>query len=1077
LAQREKINPVSESVMRFVVCGAALLCCLAAGFSQEPAQPRPDPYAAHIAATPPRSPADEQRLFHLPPGFEIQLVAAEPDVKKPINIAFDAAGRLWVTQSVEYPFPVAPGARSRDAVKILDDFGPDGRAGRVTTFADNLNIPIGVLPIRGGALVYSIPSIYRMVERRASGQAGQRDVLYSAYGFKDTHGMTGEFRLGFDGWVYACHGFSNTSTVKAAHPKKGSDPLSSKGQTPFSGDQADGSAIQMRSGNTYRFKPDGSHIEYFTHGQVNPFGLAFDPLGNLYSCDCHSRPIYQLLRGAYYPSFGAPDDGLGFGPEMMRHDHGSTAIAGITYYAADHFPPAFRDNIFIGNVVTNRINRDRLERHGSSYKAIAMPDFVRCEDPWFRPVDLQLGPDGALYVADFYTRIIGHYEVPLTHPQRDHEHGRIWRIVYRGPDGQGKPWAPRTDWTRATPAELVGDLAHRNLAVRMTAMHQLVERGGQAGIREVLKVMHPGSDPFQRMHSLWVLAREDALPDEVLAAAALDHDPGVRVHALRVLIDRPALTALERQLVLTGLTDGDAYVRRAAAEVLGSHPATANLRPLLDLRYQVPADDTHLLHVVRMALRDQLRPPATWQQLPVATWSDRDARAIADVCTGVPSAEAAAFLLDHVRRFAEPAGTLTRYVRHVARYGADATVPALVDFLRSRPEADLGLHAALFKALQQGTQERGGKLSAAARDWGEGLIARLLGSRVNSQALAGIDLAGTLRSEAAQTRLADLARRKGAPEAQRRAAIVALAASDGRRHVGLIGQILNDAQEPAGLREQAASTLAGTNLPDAQAVLLQSLPAAPSRLQNAIAAGLAGSRQGADKLLAAVTAGKASARLLLERSVEVRLKQSKVANLNERLATLTQGLPRADEKLQQLLQKRRRAFLAARTDVTAGAKVFEQHCAACHQIHNQGARIGPQLDGIGVRGLDRILEDVLDPNRNVDQAFRATTLTLTTGQTLTGLVLREEGEVLVLADAQGKEVRVPRGRVEEKLVSQLSPMPANFAEQIPESEFNDLVAYLLAQREPPAVARPDGPAPSSIGPAGNAGGGDVKKQR
>ena len=151
--------------------------------------------------------------------------------------------------------------------------------------------------------------------------------------------MTDNFTWGFDGWVYACHGFSNTSEVKGA----------------------DGKPITMQSGNTYRMRPDGSHVEYFTHGQVNPFGLAFDPLGNVYSCDCHSRPLYQLLRGAWYPSFGKPDDGLGFGPQMVTHDHGSTAIAGIVYYAADQFPAAFRDNLFIGNVVTNRINRDRLE--------------------------------------------------------------------------------------------------------------------------------------------------------------------------------------------------------------------------------------------------------------------------------------------------------------------------------------------------------------------------------------------------------------------------------------------------------------------------------------------------------------------------------------------------------------------------------------------------------------------------------------------------------------------------------------------------------------------------------------------
>ncbi len=288
------------------------------------------------------------------------------------------------------------------------------------------------------------------------GRADSREVLYGVYGSRDTHGMTNAFSWGFDGWIYACHGYTNDSTVQGSdhHP------------------------IKMNSGNTYRMKADGSHAEYFTHGQVNPFGLAFDPLGNLYSSDCHSRPVYQLLRGAWYPSFGKPDDGLGFGPEMVTHDHGSTGIAGISYYAADQFPVAYHGTVLIGNVVTNRINHDRIEWHGSSPKGIAQPDFVWSEDNWFRPVDIELGPDGALYVADFYNRIIGHYEVPLTHPGRDRERGRIWRIVYRGTDGRPAPAPSQVDRTETSVDSLVAELGHPNLAVRIAAANQLVERGG-----------------------------------------------------------------------------------------------------------------------------------------------------------------------------------------------------------------------------------------------------------------------------------------------------------------------------------------------------------------------------------------------------------------------------------------------------------------------------------------------------------------------------------------------------------------------------------------------------------------------
>ena len=184
----------------------------------------------NIADTDPRTPADEVKAFHLPPGFEIQLVASEPDIHKPLNMEFDDRGRLWVTETVEYPFPEKDGKlKGADAVKVLEDFGPDGKARKITTFADKLDIPIGVLPLLSAkpqdALVYSIPSIWRLRDADGDGKADERTVLYTQYGHKDTHGMTGNFTWGFDGWVYACHGFSNESTVKGSDGQAGQFPV------------------------------------------------------------------------------------------------------------------------------------------------------------------------------------------------------------------------------------------------------------------------------------------------------------------------------------------------------------------------------------------------------------------------------------------------------------------------------------------------------------------------------------------------------------------------------------------------------------------------------------------------------------------------------------------------------------------------------------------------------------------------------------------------------------------------------------------------------------------------------------
>src|ERR1044071_5447997 len=453
-----------------------------------------DPFAENVRPTEPLTPDQEQKSFHLPPGFEIQWVAAEPDINKPMNLAFDAAGRLWVTTSREYPFPAPLDKPARDRIMIFEDFGADGRARKVTTFAEGLNIPIGLYPFRspstrpssnsstndpskGSAveglkretwkcIVWSIPNLWLLEDTDGDGRADRKEKLYGPMGWeRDTHGDNSSFTRGFDGWLYATHGYNNNTDVRGR----------------------DGHSVKMNSGNTYRFRLDGARIEQNTRGQVNPFGLCFDALGNLYSADCHSEPVYQLLRGGYYPSFGKPHDGLGFAPSMIFHGHGSTAISGIVYYEDDLWPAEYRHNVFTGNVMTSRVNRDAVTFTGSTPLANERPDFLATDDPWFRPVNLQLGPDGALYIADFYNRIIGHYEVPLTHPGRDRERGRIWRVVYKG--GNAKTELRNVKLPDALDG-LIGELGSPNLTRRMLAMNAIGDGWGPEALSG-LKLVAP----------------------------------------------------------------------------------------------------------------------------------------------------------------------------------------------------------------------------------------------------------------------------------------------------------------------------------------------------------------------------------------------------------------------------------------------------------------------------------------------------------------------------------------------------------------------------------------------------------
>ena len=1159
-----------------------------------------DPFATGVRTTEPLAPTEQQKTFKLPPGFEIQLIAAEPELRKPMNMAFDAAGRLWVTESREYPFAAKLGEPARDSVRVFSEFDAQtGRAGKMEIFAEGLNIPIGLHPFlspssltnaaaRGlkpaqtwKCVFWSIPNIWLMEDTDGDGKADKREVLFGPLGFeKDTHGNQASFRRGFDGWIYATHGFNNTSTFNAK----------------------DGSTITLNSGNTYRFRRDGSRVEQHTWGQVNPFGMCLDPLGNFYTADCHSSPIYQLIRGGYYPSFGKPHDGLGYAPTVIQHSHGSTAICGAVYISDPSWPAEFRDNILIGNVMTSRINRDQITFAGSSPKGKELPDFLSTTDPWFRPVDLQFGPDGALYIADFYNRIIGHYEVPLLHPGRDRERGRLWRVV-RKTDQLALP--KDFNLVKANTDELITNLKSKNPTRHSLAMSELEQRA-DAKTLGMLQNAARGQwfcamdeRPGLITGALWVLHRRGALEEETLLGAAKDRETTVRVHALRILSETSVWKPAAAQSVLNALTATNPFVQRAAAEALSLHPAAAHVAPLLNALSTAPATDAHFVYVLRRALREQFRAPDAFARLDKQALPEADARAIADIAASVASPDAASFLFRHLRSANEPAETFVRHLRHIVRHASEKELDAVTGFAREKSAADLDLQTALFKSVQEGAAQRGTSLTPATIAWGAELAGKLLVStgekstwantppdgatdkrspwafqeracadgqkaQVISSLPNGEQLIGTLRSakfplpaklsfylcghdgppgnpaqkkntvrlrdattravlrEAAPPRsdtaqkiswtLADIAGKEafieitdgdtgtgfawlafgrfepalpqlvlnsptqlgqrqqaGAELARalkvkslegelakllansngdteaRDASARALLSLNSKGHLAGIGQLATNAAAPPALRGKLALALAEVDLPEASAFLIAPLRDASRGPQVALATAMAGTPSGAERLLVAVESKLITAQLLLEKPVKERLAATGPAKFNERFAKLTQGVTPSDGSRQKLIDQRRAAFATAKSSAEAGAKIYATACAACHRIGNEGGLVGPQLDGIGGRGLERLIEDILDPNRNVDHAFRTTVFLLKDGESVSGLFRREEGATIVYALANGQEARVAKTDVKTRRESELSLMPENFGEAMPARDFNDLLAFLLGQ--------------------------------
>jgi len=1112
-----------------------------------------DPFASHVRPTEPLTPAEERAGFQLPPGFVAELVASEETIAKPMNLAFDDQGRLWATCSLEYPYAAPLDQPSRDFIKVFEDRDGDGSFETATTFADGLNIPIGLVPVADGVICYSIPNIWHLRDTDGDGRADERKVLYGPMGWqRDTHGMCNAFRQGPDGWIYACHGFNNETTVSGS----------------------DGHEITMQSGNTFRFRPDGSRIEHYTWGQVNPFGMDFDVHGDLFTADCHTKPVTLLLPEGRYESFGKPHDGLGFVPAVMDHLHGSTAIGGIAIYDDVRFPEAYRGSSFGGNVMTSRVNRNRLEHTGSTVRAVEAEDFLAAADPWFRPVDLRMGPDGALYVADFYNRIIGHYEVPLDHPGRDRTRGRIWRIRYTGDDVAATPSLASTRLDTLTSAELVASLADTNRLRRSLAIERLVTATTPDIAERLAEV------------SLQAFRRDEA-----------------RVAAIWCRARRGELTAAE----LASFATGKAALVREHAPLEPVHQANgfALVQQLTEAIAATATDDVHLHHALRLALRSCLRDEGVLTAAAANVGSPADSLTLAEACLGLESMQAADAVVQHLTQHGEAdSNRLRAFVEHASTRASAEGLAALAGIVQEQFADNIPFQLDLLEAARRALDRQGKKPAATLQAWADTVARRLLQldssgrpadrtvplswtasplpnrkgdsdpwplqSRTSADGATATFRSSLLRGEQwrGQTRsepftagdrfsffLAGHAGYPDKPAHERNAVRLRDAATDevlreafpprndtaqpvvwytadlAGRHVIVevvdgdrgdayawlaCGRFSVDALNPSAAdteRQAAASLITGYRLadlidplgllitelpataatrlaaanavnsfsPDARldaAALILAMPVASeaqriaagrllvdrqadaagdllaallrvatSEQQREIATRLAADAQGCELLATVVESGICSPQLLTEPAVRTRLDGLRDAALRERLEALAATAPAVDDALARLIDDRRQEYREHPGDVSAGLAVFRKNCVACHQVAGEGAKVGPQLDGIGNRGLDRVAEDLLDPNRNVDVAFRTTTFLTDDGRVLSGLVTSETDDAIVCVDQQGKEFVVAAASIDERKASALSLMPANFHETLSPDDIRSLLAYLLSLRK------------------------------
>ncbi|WOK07056.1 c-type cytochrome [Imperialibacter roseus] len=1002
----------------------------------------PELFKDHIRVTDFQTAEEEMKGFHLPPGFEINLYASEPDITKPINMEFDDRGRLWVTHSIEYPNEASTGS-GQDKITILEDTNGDGKADKFTDFASDLNIPIGIMPVKGGAIAYSIPNIYYFEDKDGDDKYDEKRVLVGPFDHVDTHGMINNFFRAPDGWIHSSHGFRNASKVSGA----------------------DNDSISMTSGNTFRFRIDGSRVEQTTFGRVNPFGFAVDDLGYVYSADCHTMPIYQIISQGDYPHFGKKPPGLGFGPQMMNYQIGSTALSGLDYYNGEAFPEEYRNSFYSGDVVACRVSRNTITYSGSTPVATLQKDFLVSEDPWFRPVDVKIGPDGALYIADFYNRIIGHYEVPLDHPGRDRKSGRIWRITYKGET------TDQVDWSKASLDELIKGLSQSTFSQRMMASNRLVDYKADEAAQPLKALLSDGkASSKQKVHAMWALKRLEALSDTELKSAATGSDQEVRVHAYRILTEYESLNDEMRSLALDGLKHSDPHTQRAAADVFVRHHHAASIKPLVTAALAVPSTDTHLHYTLMIGLRDHFKNPEILTSTVPQTWNEAETKVLMDAMTDVPSAIASGFIYDNIKKYDAPHDRMVVYLQHVGRFIPEAQLTSAIDFIKEKFKGDAAGQYTLYNTIQTGIGQRGGTANAKQMtDWATSFAGDFLKNletkpqlvadqpsahadeeyeyfeEISQRQVFAANIASQNKLTSYEQGLQDLLNASWAKSRPRAAAAKALLDINGKGNIDMVEAKLISAEEEPAFREELARTIGTSSYAGVRPLLNKSLKDAPSGLQVAIVSVFVNSAEGRASLLKAAKDGFIPPRILIDRRVNEQLLPKLTATQRKEYDTLTAGLESVLEERQKLIDARLARF-DPKPDVELGKAVFMNNCNVCHQINNDGGVIGPQLDGIGNWGRRALAEKILDPNRNISQAFKTYTVTLNDGKVLSGLFRRNEGELEVYANAAGQEFTVSKTDIKEKKASQYTLMPDAFGESISETDFDALLGYLLTQK-------------------------------
>ena len=976
---------------------------------------------------PPYSPAESLKTVRLEPGFGIEPFLNEPAIASPVAMEFDEGGRLFVVEMPGYPLDTRPTGR----VKLLEDRDRDGRYEKATIFADGLVLPTGVMRWKNGILVTAAPDVWYFEDTDGDGRADVRKVVLTGFAFTNPQHTVNGPVYGLDNWIYLAH----EGPAEAIVFKEKFGDLGSGVRFP----DRPGSAPLVVNGHGVRFRPDSLELE--TLAGRSQFGHAFDDWGHYFTLDNSNHARHEVIAARYLkrnPDLllrSAMQDASDHGSaatvyaitrhaefEMLSEPGQFTSACSLTFVPGGPLAAALGRSGLVAEPAQNLVHRDVWAPSGSTFAARRGEEgreFLAASDAWFRPVNFAAGPDGALYLVDYYRQIIEHPEWGVAHHHHDtpelyrgSDRGRIYRLTA---SGQGPP-APPARWpAEATVEDLVGMLAHPNVWWRRTAQRLLVDRRPGEAPPLLLRLFHESPSAVSRLHALWTLEGLGKLEPSVVLDALGDAEAGVRENALR-LSERflPAEGRLvERLLAMVG--DPDPRVRFQLLCTLGG----------LDGKAARAARDRLLF----AGIEDE------WMQVAALSASSDQAvgyleRALAPG-TGLIAREGpgrAAFLRQAAgvagvrRRPAEVGGLVDR----VAAGGAEWWRAAVLE----------GLSRALHRARAEGSVLAGARPRLLAMS--EGASPAVRHAALDLLAQAGLPEGPSVGPllERAAARAAD----RAAEPAARADALALLALSDVDPRTALLQELV-DPREPEAVQVAAVKALGHAKGDAMGAFLIERWKALTPDVRSEAAEALLREPGRTRLLLAALKDGRVPAWTLGFWHKRDLLMHEDAAVRAEAHALLEE---KAGER--EKILKRYEAALDGPADAARGQKVFHDVCAKCHRFQGAGAEVGPDLGTVRNRPASLLLKDVLLPSLSIAQGYESYVVERASGGIEEGVLAGQTPTTIVLRREGGKEIVIPRAEVGRMYVSQLSAMPADLDQQVSERQMADLLQFLSRVR-------------------------------